>query len=83
MVLPRVRGTYLGLQSAVGFSMTIFAPLAFGLVLQHFNGDVDPTSASRWGEAFFLLGLGALLAPAAALVLRRHPQALLMARGKR
>jgi MFS family permease len=82
MVLPTVRGTYLGLQSAVGFFMTIPAPLAFGLVLGYYNGDIDPTSATVWGPPFLILGLGALLAPAAAFLLRRLSQARLMAGGK-
>jgi MFS family permease len=82
MVLPTVRGTYLGLQSAAGFFMTIPAPLVFGLVLGYYNGSVDPTTATVWGPPFVVLGLGALLAPAAALVLRRLPQAKLMSGGR-
>jgi predicted MFS family arabinose efflux permease len=82
MVAPSHRGTYLGFQSALGFAVTIASPIAFGLVLEVYNGSVDPTAASRWGEPFMMLGLGALLAPAAAVGLRRLRQAQLMAGGR-
>jgi MFS family permease len=79
----RIRTTLLGLQSAIGYSMTIFAPIIFGWVLQRGNTNANPTEATHWGPAFFLLGLGALLAPAAAMALRRHPQAVLLCGGKK
>lgn len=83
MVLPRHRGAYLGIQSAIGYAVTIVSPVAFGLVLQYYNGPVGPTAATTWAQAFIMLGLGALLAPAAALFLRRHSQAGLMANGRK
>jgi MFS family permease len=82
MVLPRLRGTYLGFQSALGFLVTIFAPMIFGVVLQYFNGPGDPTDASIWGPGFAMLGLGALLVPVASLILRRQPQARLLGNGR-
>ena len=83
LCVSRIRTTLLGLQSAIGYSMTVFAPVLFGWVLQGGNAGANPTEATRWGPAFLLLGLGALLAPAAALALRRHPQAVLLCGGKK
>lgn len=82
MISEKVRATILGVQSAVGYSMTILAPLVFGKVLQHLNGQVDPTTATRWGLPFMLLGIGAILAPVLAMALRKVPQAKLMTGGK-
>lgn len=82
MVSEKIRATILGVQSAVGFSMTILAPLAFGWILQAYNGTTDPTTALIWGPSFLALGIGAIAAPVCALILRRMPQAQLMAGGK-
>ena len=71
----------LGLQSAAGYSLTIVAPLVFGNLLEAANGaGVDPTLATNWKLPFLVLGLGALLAPLAALALRRLPEAKLLSR---
>lgn len=83
MISSKVRTTMLGVQSAVGFTMTIFAPLIFGRILQAYNGTVNPTEAKVWGPAFLALGLGALISPLFALLLRRHPQSYSMGSGKR
>ncbi|HHW61762.1 MAG TPA: MFS transporter, partial [Syntrophomonadaceae bacterium] len=82
MISEKVYGTLLGVQSAVGYSMTILAPLAFGKVLEMLNGNVDPTAATQWGPCFLMLGVGAIVAPVLALALRRTPQAKLMTGGK-
>jgi len=84
MCASRIRTTMLGIQSAVGFSMTIIAPIVFGKVLQAYNtGIANPTEAVHWGPAFIVLGVGALVAPLMAMFLRRHPQAELMCAGKK
>ncbi len=83
MVAPNIRATSLGVQSALGYSMTVIAPWAFGRVLDSLNNGVKPLFASNWGLPFMILGIGALLAPAAALVLRRLPQAILMTDGRK
>ena len=83
MVRLNQRGTLLGIQSALGFFVTIVSPVVFGFILQAYNGGVDPTRAIHWGPAFLVLGLGALAAPVLAFVLRRLPQSRLMAGGKR
>ncbi|MEN6438590.1 MAG: MFS transporter [Syntrophobacter sp.] len=82
MVSPTLHGFSLGLQSAVGFFMTIISPAVFGLVLQWYNGPVEPSRATLWNPAFMVLALGGLLAPISALVLRRLPQAKLMGGGR-
>lgn len=83
MVSEKARATLLGIQSAVGFSMTIIAPIVFGKILQAYNGTVDPTAARVWGPAFMVLGLGAIVAPVLAMLLRNVSQAKLMSGGKR
>jgi len=82
MVSPRICGTCLGLQSAAGFGITIVSPAVFGIILEWYNGNVDPSSVTIWGPAFLILALGGILAPITALVLRRFPQAQLMGGGK-
>lgn len=83
MVSPSIRATSLGVQSAIGYSMTILAPWFFGKILDLMNGGVNPINATRWGIPFAMLGVGAILAPLAALVLRRVPQSNLMAGGRK
>ena len=83
MVQPRIQGVCLGLQSVVGFGVTIISPYAFGKIIELYNGPVKPTAATIWGPGFMVLGLGGLLAPLAALILRRHRQAALMAGGRK
>jgi MFS family permease len=57
------RGTALGIQSAIGYTATVFSPLVFGWVMGLQVAGMSETT--RWGLAFFSLGAGALLAPAA------------------
>ncbi len=82
MVNPRICGLCLGLQSGVGFGITIISPAVFGTILQWYNGSVDPTNATIWAPAFLILALGGIIAPITAFVLRRLPQARLMCGGK-
>lgn len=82
MVSTKKRSTFLGLQSAIGYSMTIIAPIVFGKILQHYNGPIETTSMKIWAPAYIALGIGAIIAPTAAFVLRRIPQAKLMTGGK-
>ena len=83
MVHPRMHGLCLGLQSVVGYGATIVSPLVFGKVIEWYNGPVEPTAVKTWGPGFLILGLGGLLAPAAALLLRRHRQSCLMTNGRK
>ena len=83
MVLPRIRATSLGIQSVVGFFVTIISPLVFGKILEHYNGPVAAAQAKIWGPAFLVLGIGGAAAPLLAWILRRQKQAKLMAGGKK
>ena len=47
-----------GLQSVVGFFVTIISPLVFGKILEEYNGSVPAAEAKVWGPAFLVLGLG-------------------------
>ena len=58
---PEIMGFTLGIQSVVGYGITIISPAVFGLVL-------DTTQS--WGWAFTSLGLGAFLGVVALLFLR-------------
>ena len=82
MVLPRIRSTSLGIQSVVGFFVTIISPMVFGKIIEVYNGPVPAAQAKVWGPAFLALGMGGMVAPAAAWMLRRQRQAKLMAGGK-
>lgn len=66
-------GLALGIQSVMGFAITIVSPLVFGLLL-------DTTHS--WGIAFSALGLGALIGPISLWQLRRLPDSYKMAMGK-
>jgi len=83
MVLPGIRATSLGIQSIVGFFVTIVSPMIFGKILELCNGPVAADKARVWGPAFLALGLGGTVAPVAAWILRRQRQARLMAGGKK
>lgn len=58
---PEIMGFTLGIQSVVGYGITIISPTVFGMVL-------DTTQS--WGWAFTSLGLGAFLGVVALLFLR-------------
>jgi len=79
MTSVSIKATALGIQSAAGYFMTIIAPFIFGNVLLSINAGVkDSTLATKWGLPFMLLGIGALLAPISAIILKRLPQSKLM-----
>ncbi|HMM20539.1 MAG TPA: MFS transporter [Selenomonadales bacterium] len=81
MVAQEKRGMALGLQSASGFLATVFAPVAFGKVLE--SGGGAGLASANWGPAFAVLGIGALITPVLTYALRRRPQSGLMANGGR
>lgn len=82
MISDKVRGTILGVQSAVGFSMTVLAPVAFGTLLGRLNNGVPTLEATTWGPCFVMLGIGAVLSPLFAWLTRKTAQAKLMTSGK-
>lgn len=83
MVQPRIRATSLGIQNAAGFLITVISPALFGQVLEYFNKVDDVTFADNWILPFAILGIGGLLAPISAVLLRRIKQSLLMGNGKK
>lgn len=84
MVDPRYLGSALGVQSFLGFGITILSPALFGLVLDISNPGLTSNAGFRvWGWAFALLGVGALVGPMAMYFLRRSPESFKMAGGKK
>ena len=68
-------GSALALQTAAGFLLTGVTIVGVGLL--------DPTSRGSWTLAFAILAIGPMIGIAAMLRLRRHPDALRMAGGRR
>ncbi|HKL12741.1 MAG TPA: MFS transporter [Halanaerobiales bacterium] len=83
MVKPKIRATSLGIQNSAGFLITVISPAVFGQVLEYYNNVENITFASQWFFPFATLGLGALLAPIAAILLRKIKQSNLMSNGKK
>lgn len=73
LVNDDLTGLALGIQSVMGFGITIISPVVFGLLL-------DITHS--WSIAFSILGLGALVGPIALWQLRQFPESYRMAGGK-
>lgn len=82
LVEPRYLGSALGVQSFLGFGITILSPALFGLVLDISNPALNG-QFRVWGWSFGLLGLGALVGPVAMYFLRKLPASVKMACGKR
>ena len=66
-------GAALGLQSLLGFGITIISIALFGFIVDH----------AGWELAFLSLGIGAVVGPLAMVWLRRLPESARMAAGKR
>ncbi|MFQ5794336.1 MAG: MFS transporter [Candidatus Bipolaricaulia bacterium] len=66
-------GAVLGVQSVLGFGITIVSTFLFGVIVDH----------SGWEMAFLTLGIGALIGPLAMVWLRRLPEAQKLAGGRR
>lgn len=69
LVAVRVRATSLGVQSALGFGVSMLSPQLFGLVLERTSGG---SVTGQWGPAFAMLAAG----PLAGIVLLRVLRAL-------
>ncbi|WP_139488777.1 MFS transporter [Brevibacillus dissolubilis] len=76
---PDVVGLALGVQSVIGFGITVISPALFGLILEIFAGN----PLYQWGMAFTCLGFGAAVTPLCLARLRRLPDSYQMANGKR
>jgi len=81
-LLPaEVRATALGLQSALGFGVSVISPAVFGFVLDATNPAAAATPAV-WGWAFVVLGVGACVGQVALLALHRLPASKAMGGGR-
>lgn len=69
-----IAGLALGVQSVIGFGVTVISPSIFGFL-------VDSTHS--WGVAFVSLGIGGLIGPLALMKLKGLPQSRQMAGGKK
>jgi MFS family permease len=72
---PGTAGSALALQTATGFLLTAATIVVVGLL--------DPTDRGTWMLAFGILALGPVIGIIAMLRLRRHPDAVRMAGGRR
>lgn len=78
----RVRTTFLGFQSSLGFLMGVFGPTLFGVILKAYNpGILNPVQAHVWWPAFSLLGITPVIGILAAMALARSRQGQLMTGG--
>jgi MFS family permease len=84
LVAPAYLGTAMGLQSLVGYSLAMISPTVFGWTLDLFRGwQPAPGVSGEWGLGFATAGAGALAGPLFMHLLRRHPESVRMAGGKK
>lgn len=82
LVPPRHIGAAYSVRSVLGFGAGAIAPWVFGLVLDA-AGAIQATPVMTWGLAWCSLGVIALFSPVATWRLRRMPEAVQMANGKK
>ncbi|MBI3042254.1 MAG: MFS transporter [Betaproteobacteria bacterium] len=82
LVPPRYIGAAYSVRSALGFGAGATAPWVFGLVLD-WTRAAEASPLWMWGLAWSSVGVGALLGPLMTWRLRRMPEALQMAGGRR
>ena len=83
---PHSLGAAMGFQTLIGFIAATASPMIFGLILDRTNVTLSSTQSALptvWGWAFGILGVGALIGPAALSIVRRLPASAQMAGGKR
>jgi len=77
-----IGGAY-AVRSVMGFSAGVISPWCFGLVIDMVRGVPGAPERLAWALAWTTLGLGALAGPLMSWWLRRRPEAVQMARGRR
>ncbi len=82
LVPPRHIGAAYSVRSVLGFGAGAIAPWVFGLVLDA-AGAAQASPVVTWGLAWCSLGIIAMMSPLATWRLRRMPEAVQMAGGKR
>lgn len=80
---PRYLGAAYSLRSVLGFGAGAISPWVFGLMLDWGRSGGNLPDHVVWGLAWSTLGLGGLLGPVVIWRLRRMPEALKLAGGKR
>lgn len=80
---PRYLGAAYSLRSVLGFGAGAIAPWIFGLMLDWGRAGAGLPEHVVWGLAWATLGLGGLLGPVVIWRLRRMPEAVKLAGGKR
>jgi len=80
---PRYLGAAYSLRSVLGFGAGAISPWVFGLVLDWGRAGGSLPDHVVWGLAWSTLGLGGLLGPVATWRLRRLPEAMKLAGGRR
>ncbi len=80
---PRYLGAAYSLRSVLGFGAGAISPWVFGLVLDWGRAGGSLPDHVVWGLAWSTLGLGGLLGPVATWRLRRMPDAMKLAGGRR
>lgn len=80
---PRYLGVAYSLRSVLGFGAGAISPWVFGLVLDWGRAGGALPDHVVWGLAWSTLGLGGLLGPVVIWRLRRMPEAIRLAGGKR
>ncbi|MCX7166298.1 MAG: MFS transporter [Rhodocyclales bacterium] len=80
---PRYLGVAYSLRSVLGFGAGAISPWVFGLVLDWGRAGNGLPDNLVWGLAWSTLGLGGLLGPVVIWRLRRMPEAVKLASGKR
>ncbi len=80
---PRYLGAAYSLRSLMGFGAGAISPWVFGLVLDWGRAGGSLPDHVVWGLAWSTLGLGGLLGPLVIWRLRRMPEAIKLANGKR
>lgn len=73
LVPAHAMGSALGVQSVLGFGITVITPRLFGMIVDNYS----------WGWAFSFLAIGPFLGVVCMLLLRNHPESWQMANGKR
>ncbi|SDF02857.1 MFS transporter [Sporomusa acidovorans] len=73
LVPAHAMGSALGVQSVLGFGITVITPRLFGMIVDNYS----------WGWAFSFLAIGPFLGIICMLLLRGQPEAWRMASGKR
>ncbi len=83
LIEPPVLGAWFAIRSLAGFGAGAAAAWLFGVILDLSNPGTRIGEYSVWGWAYSALGVGALVALGAIALLRRQPEAGLMADGRR